>query len=107
MITSLIIGLGVDYNIHIIQRFREEIKSSTVSQAMEKVVEHTGSALFISLLTTMSGFIVMYFSFSPLAKQFGIIASIAMLGSFVLSIVLTPLLLSYYYRNKSPVITHN
>ena len=53
MITALSIGIGVDYTIHVIHRYREEFtKSRDPEQAAIRTLATTGSALFGSALTT-------------------------------------------------------
>ena len=44
MVTALTIGLGIDYAIHIVERYREEREHKTESQAIETTIVRTGSA---------------------------------------------------------------
>ncbi len=49
MVLPLIIGIGIDYGIHVVHRF-------TVDNSIEEVLRHTGKAVFLSALATMIGF---------------------------------------------------
>ncbi len=91
IITALSIGIGVDYTIHVIHRYREEFaRVRNPEQAAIRTLETTGSALLGSALTTALGFGVLIFS--PLAgtQQFGITAAIAIAYSLLVSILVVP-----------------
>jgi predicted RND superfamily exporter protein len=93
MVTALTIGLGIDYSIHIIERFREERKSRSPKKSMQITIERTGSAIFISALTTICGFAVLFLSPMPLTQHFGIITAATIVYSFDLAVFVLPILL--------------
>jgi predicted RND superfamily exporter protein len=93
MVTALTIGLGIDYSIHIIERFREEGKKLSPQKSMQATIERTGSALFISALTTICGFAVLLLSPMPLTQHFGIITAATIMYSFDLAVFVLPILL--------------
>ena len=91
IITALSIGIGVDYTIHVIHRYREEFsRVRDPEQAAIRTLATTGSALLGSALTTALGFGVLVFS--PLAgtQQFGITAAISIAYSLLVSILVVP-----------------
>ena len=88
IITALSIGIGVDYTIHVIHRYREEFaRLRNPEQAAIQTLSTTGSALLGSALTTAFGFGVL--AASPLAasQQFGITATITIVYSLIVSIL--------------------
>ena len=90
-ITALSIGIGVDYTIHVIHRYREEFsRLRNPEQAAVRTLTTTGSALLASALTTAFGFGVLMFS--PLAgsQQFGATAAITIAYSLLVSILVVP-----------------
>ena len=93
MVTALTIGLGIDYAIHIVERYREEIAHKTESQAIETTIVRTGSALLISGLTTICGFAVLFMSPMPLVRNFGIITAATILYSMFIAIFVLPSLI--------------
>ena len=102
-ITALTIGLGIDYAIHIIERFREENKKNDARLAVHRTIRSTGTALFISALTTVCGFGVLTFSKIPPIQHFGIITGMTIIYSSILAVVVIPILLlkwSAKRRNK-------
>ena len=94
-VTSLSIGLGIDYSIHVVERFRESLfqEHANVKTAIRTTLEHTGSALFISAATTVAGFGVLIFAPMPLTQMFGIITASSIAFSMLSSTILLPILL--------------
>ena len=90
MVTALTIGLGIDYAIHILERYREEIAHTSEKQAIETTILRTGSALFVSGLTTVSGFAVLFLSPMPLVRNFGIITAATIVYSLIIAIFVLP-----------------
>ena len=91
IITALSIGIGVDYTIHIIHRYREEFaRSRSPEQAAVSTLATIGSALLGSALTTALGLGVLVFSPLLASQQFGITAAITIAYSLVISILLVP-----------------
>ncbi len=91
IITALSIGIGVDYTIHVIHRYREEfVRLRNPEEAAVRTLATTGSALLGSAMTTALGLGAL--AFSPLAasQQFGITAAITIAYSLIVSIVLVP-----------------
>ena len=93
MVTALTIGLGIDYAIHVVERFREESEHKSERQAIETTIERTGSALLISGLTTVSGFVVLFLSPMPLVRNFGIITAATIVYSLIIAIFVLPSLI--------------
>ena len=100
MVTALTIGLGIDYAIHIVERYREEREHKTESQAIETTILRTGSALLISGLTTVSGFAVLFLSPMPLVRNFGIITAATIIYSMFIAIFVLPSLIWISNRIK-------
>ena len=97
MVTSLNIGIGIAFGIHVIQRFRLTAdRTGDVRKAVSKTVTHTGGALFIAALTTAAGFGMLILAPLPPEQQFGIITAMTIIYSYITSIfVLPPVLMSW------------
>ena len=91
IITALSIGIGVDYTIHLIHRYREEFAQlRNPEQAAIRTLATTGSALLGSALTTALGFGVLMFAPVEGSQQFGITAAITIAYSLLVSILVVP-----------------
>jgi len=96
-VTSITIGIGIDYAIHATERFRFIVdKTGDIKQAVIETISHTGGALLIAALTTALGFIILVFAPIPPQQQFGLILSITILYSFLTSIFLLPLVMYHW-----------
>jgi len=103
-ITSLTIGLGVAYSIHLSERFNLEMErqDGKVWPAMERSVTGTGGALLGSAATTAGGFGVLAFALLPALQQFGIITAITIVYAFLASVFVLPSLLAVWTRYLGP-----
>jgi len=91
IITALSIGIGVDYTIHVIHRYREEFAHSrNPERAAVRTLATTGSALLGSALTTALGLGVLVASPLAASQQFGITAAITIAYSLVVAILVVP-----------------
>ncbi len=91
IITALSIGIGVDYTIHVIHRYREEYTQVRDPQtAAVRTLATTGSALLGSALTTALGLGVLIASPMLALQQFGITAAITIAYSLIVSILVVP-----------------
>ncbi|MCY3608136.1 MAG: MMPL family transporter [Acidimicrobiaceae bacterium] len=91
IIAALSIGIGIDYTIHLIHRYREEFsRVRDPEQAAIRTLATTGSALLGSAMTTALGLGVLIAS--PLAgsQQFGITAAITIAYSLIAAILVVP-----------------
>ena len=100
-ISSLAIGLGVDYAIHMVQRVREarfENPSGTQEDWMEESLDETGNNVAMSAFTDFIGFMVLALSIMPLFVTFGLIMAVMIFLSFVAAVIMLPALL-YQFGN--------
>ena len=100
-ISSLAIGLGVDYAIHMVQRVREarfENPSGSQEDWMEESLDETGNNVAMSAFTDFIGFMVLALSIMPLFVTFGLIMAVMIFLSFVAAVIMLPALL-YQFGN--------
>ncbi len=91
IVPILLIGLGVDYAIHLTSRYREEIgEGDSVDGAMSGAVTSVGVALFLATITTVIGFLTNVFNPVPALKDFGILAAIGIVVAFLLMLTFVP-----------------
>ncbi|WP_408958450.1 MMPL family transporter [Natrinema sp. 74] len=106
MITSLTVGLGVAYSIHISDRYSLELeRQGNVWSALRTTVTGTGGALLGSAATTIGGFGVLAFAILPALQQFGIITALTITYAFFASVVVLPALLVLWTRYFGPDVS--
>ncbi|MFO8051078.1 MAG: MMPL family transporter [Thermoplasmatota archaeon] len=100
-IGALTVGLGITYGIHITHRFVEDIGTEDdLTEASKKTIINTGSALFGAALTTVAGFGLLSFATMPPLQQFGRVTALAIIYSFISSIIVLPVLLILWAKSR-------
>lgn len=91
LVGSISIGIGIDYSIHFINRFKREFQQNhNELEALDKTLETTGRAIVINVITVMLGFLVLIFANLIPLQRFGILVAITMIGSGIGAITLLP-----------------
>jgi predicted RND superfamily exporter protein len=94
VITSLAIGLGVDYSIHVSERFVDERgRQDSLAGTLSKALTGTGGALLGSAVTTAAGFGVLALALSPPLQRFGIVTGLSIVYAFLACVTVLPCLL--------------
>ncbi|WP_338728448.1 MMPL family transporter [Haladaptatus sp. DJG-WS-42] len=90
-ILAITIGLGIDYSVHVVHRFVDELdEQGATMPALERTVLGTGGALTGSMLTTVFGIGVLFLSVFPAIGQFGTLTALSVVYSFIASMVILP-----------------
>jgi predicted RND superfamily exporter protein len=98
-VTSLTIGIGVDYAIHVTERFKIVAdKTGDIELAVRQTIEKTGGALLIAALTTTLGFGMLILAPIPPQQQFGVIMVMTIAYSLFTSILFLPLILARWAK---------
>ncbi|MCA9020976.1 MAG: hypothetical protein KDA74_12590 [Planctomycetaceae bacterium] len=101
MIASVSMGLTTDSSIHFISSFlRERSHGATTVEALRTTHHSVGRAIIYATCALVAGFSVLTLShFIPLI-YFGALVSVAMIGGMFGDLVLMPILLSLFYKDK-------
>ena len=95
MIPPLLIVIGIPNSIYMLNKFHHEyVSHGNKVKALQRVIIKIGNATFLTNLTTASGFATFVIVKSDILRQFGIIASLNIIGLFVLSLLLIPIIFS-------------
>jgi RND superfamily putative drug exporter len=93
-ITSMLgLGLGIDYSLLMVNRFREELISGSVEQAVVRTVDTAGRAVFFSGFTVCIGLASLLMFPILLLRSLGVAGSLVVLLSVVAALTLLPALL--------------
>lgn len=96
MIPSLVVVIGVPNTIFIINKYYEEYALHCDKMlALQITIEKIGQTLFLANLTTSIGFGVFAFTGSSFLSDFGIVASLNIMLTFFVSLIVIPLVFSY------------
>ncbi|MCJ7726791.1 MAG: MMPL family transporter, partial [Acidimicrobiia bacterium] len=87
----LLVGLGIDYAVHLTSRYREERSLGTDPPGSARVAMLTvGGALVLATVTTLVGFLTNLASPIPPIGDFGVFAALGVLSAFVVMALLVP-----------------
>ncbi len=88
---SLIIGIGVEFTVLLMERYSEEKRlGKDPAAAMELAVGRIGRAITASGLTVLAGFAALLLSDFPMLRDFGMVAVIDLFLSLVSTLVVLP-----------------
>lgn len=94
LVGSISIGIGIDYSIHFISRFRSDFNKSGIEiDSLDSTLETTGEAIMINVVTVMMGFLVLLFADLVPLQRFGLLVAITMIVSGITAITLLPALI--------------
>ncbi|MFQ5795688.1 MAG: RND family transporter, partial [Candidatus Bipolaricaulia bacterium] len=94
LIAAISIGIGVDYSIHMTERFREELaRLGGRVQALCQAARGTGVALLSSGVSSIAGFAIMGFAPMPMFSAYGILTAIMIFLALAASLLVLPSLL--------------
>ncbi|MGD1822156.1 MAG: efflux RND transporter permease subunit [Pleomorphochaeta sp.] len=96
LLAALAIGIGVDYAIHYISAYRRIVKINKEISFYNSIMNTTGNAIIINMLSITLGFVGLSFSkFIPI-QQMGILFCISMFAAGISSITVLPIALSLF-----------
>lgn len=107
LIPPLIIVIGIPNCIFLINKYQQEIKKhGNQALSLQRVISKIGNATLMTNVTTASGFATFIVTDSKLLKEFGIVASINIIGIFILSLLIIPIVYSFLHPPKTKHLKH-
>lgn len=91
MISSIMIGVGVDYTIHFLWRYRKERRSGmTPEDAVRKTLTTTGRGIIFNAFSVIVGFVVLFISGFLPVKFFGFLVTVSIFSCLLGALILIP-----------------
>ena len=104
--TTILIGLGIDFGIHILERYKEERKEGDdISTALQKTLQGTGQGNFSGAITTAMAFGAMVLTDFIGIVELGWIAGWGILFCMIAMVLLLPALVILEEKWRKPVYT--
>ncbi len=97
-VTTMIIGIGVDYGVHILHRFKEV--QDFPREKFEQGIIETGKAVVAASVSTIFGFGSMMFSSYPGLVSTGKVAILGAVSTCLVAITLVPAVLRWRYDRR-------
>jgi hypothetical protein len=100
----MLVGLAIDFSVHLISRFEEELRHGrTEREALEKAMVYTGQGIFTGCFTTAGAFLAMGFTDFRGIQEMGLICGGGLLVCLVPMMTLLPVLL---LRGRQNLLDH-
>lgn len=107
LIPPLIIVIGIPNCIFLINKYQHEVrKHGNKAKSLQRVITKIGNATLMTNVTTASGFATFIFTKSKLLQEFGTVASLSILGIFILCLLFIPIIYSYMSMPKDKHLEH-
>ena len=101
IIASIAIGIGVDYAVHYISRYRLELaRGHGVEESLWRAGSTAGRGIFFNALALILGFLVLVFSHFRAIAVFGYLISLTMVVSSLAALLVIPMVIHYIEKRK-------
>jgi uncharacterized protein len=90
---AIIIGLVIDYSIHTLGAIESLKNITTVEEGFAYIINYSGKPIFLSFLTSIFSFSVLFLSSFTGARTLGLLLVSSLLISFFLSVYLLPVII--------------
>jgi len=94
MVSAIAVGIGVDYSIHFISRFRREYRADGDGErALQATIRSVGRGISYNALTVALGFFILVFASFKGTRAFGLEIALTMVVSAISAISIIPAIL--------------
>jgi len=91
IVPILMVGLGVDYGIHLTMRYREKlVKDSNITKAASISILSAGAALLLAAFTDMVGFMSNGSSSIKPLREFGVSVALGIFAAYIIYVTFVP-----------------
>jgi predicted RND superfamily exporter protein len=107
LIPPLLIVIGVPNCVFLLNKYQLELKThGKKDEAIAEMIRQIGLSIFLANITTAIGFGVFYFTNSAMLVEFGVVAALCVMVTYVLCLVLLPITLHYMDIPKPRHLKH-
>lgn len=94
LLAPLVMVIGIPNCIFLINKYQGEyILHHNKIKALSRMIETIGVTLFLANITTAIGFGVLYFTKSSMLVEFGVVAALSVMATYLVTLILVPVVL--------------
>lgn len=107
LVPPLLIVIGISNCVYLINKYQSEFRvHKNKIKALQRMIMHVGNITLLTNFTTAFGFLTFIFTNSSTLQEFGIVASLNIIGIFVFSLLIIPMAYSYLPEPKERHLKH-
>lgn len=107
LIPPLIMVIGLPNCVFLINKYHKEYAlHGNKVKALSRTIQTIGVSLFLANVTTAIGFGVLYFTNSSLLVEFGVVAAISVMTTYIITLILIPIILNILPEPKAKHLNH-
>ncbi len=104
LIPSIIVVIGIPNSVYMLNKYhREYAIHGDQRRALETIIRNIGIVTFMTNFTTAVGFLVLMFTGITILMEFGVVAGVNIMCTFIVSLILIPSVFSLF---KPPSTRH-
>ncbi len=103
LVAAMVIGMGIDFSIHITNRFIEEWEGgrTPVGRALDRTILRVGRPLTFSAIATAGSFLIIMLSALTIIRRFGAVTALTLATSLIASVLILPALIVVLERRRA------
>jgi len=107
LIPPIIVVIGIPNSVYMLNKYHQEYRlHGDQKKALQTIIQKIGIVTFITNVTTAVGFLVLALTDIVILKEFGIVAGINILATFVVSLIMIPAVYSYLKPPSDRHLSH-
>lgn len=107
LIPPIIVVIGIPNAVYMLNKYHQEyFDHGDQRKALERIIRKIGIVTLITNFTTAVGFLVLALTDIMVLKEFGIVAGLNILATFVVSLIMIPAVFSYLKPPSSRHLKH-
>nr|WKN38783.1 MMPL family transporter [Tunicatimonas sp. TK19036] len=96
LLPPIIVIIGIPNSVYLINKYHQEYSAhGDKIKALSSIIQKIGMATLITNVTTAIGFLVLIFTNISILEEFGLVAGVNILATFIVSIIVIPSVFSY------------
>lgn len=99
LVFSIVFGISVDYSIHFLAKFKNELLNKNLEDSIIETINQTGRSMIFTSFILFFGFIIFAFSNFGGTIILGVLTSVILFVAMITNLTLLPSIILYFYKN--------
>jgi predicted RND superfamily exporter protein len=98
LVFSIVFGISVDYSIHFLAKFKNELINNSLKDSIFNTISQTGKSMVFTSFILFFGFIIFAFSNFGGTIVLGVLTSIILFVAMITNLTLLPSIILHFYK---------